>query len=108
MKLLFLPISIFGGVLAGVIGKKLFEQLWGLVDDQEPPEAKHREVQYGKLAAALLGEGAIFRLVRGFADHAARRVLRRLTAPGRGEEAPKPERVGACSRRCVWGGGWRR
>jgi hypothetical protein len=91
MKLLFLPISILGGVLAGVIGKKLFEQLWGLVDDQEPPEAKHREVQYGKLAAALLVEGAIFRLVRGFVDHGARRGFRRLTGAWPGEEAPEPE-----------------
>ena len=91
MKVLFAPISILGGVLAGLLGKKIFEQIWGLVDDQEPPAAKHREVQYGKLAAALLLEGAIFRLVRGFFDHGVRRGFRRLTGAWPGEEAPERE-----------------
>jgi hypothetical protein len=46
MKLLFLPISIIGGILAGLIAKKIVEQIWGLLDDEEPPDAKHREVEY--------------------------------------------------------------
>jgi uncharacterized protein DUF4235 len=91
VKFLFLPISIIGGLLAGLIGKKIFEQLWGLVDDQEPPDAKHREVHYGKLAAALLLEGAIFRFVRGLFDHGARHGFRRLTGAWPGEERPEPE-----------------
>ena len=56
MKFLFLPISIIVGLLAGLIGKKIFEQIWGLIDDQEPPDAKHRDVEYAKLAGALLLE----------------------------------------------------
>jgi hypothetical protein len=91
MKLLFLPVSILGGILAGLIGKKIFEQVWGLVDEEEPPEPKHREARYAKLAAALLLEGAIFRLVRGYFDHAARRGFLRLTGEWPGEEAPEPE-----------------
>jgi uncharacterized protein DUF4235 len=91
MKILFLPISILGGLLAGLLGKKIFEQIWGLVDDQEPPAAKHREVQYGKLAGALLLEGAIFRFIRGFFDHGARHGFQRLTGVWPGEEAPEPE-----------------
>jgi Protein of unknown function (DUF4235) len=91
MKLLFLPVGIVGGLLAGFIGKKIFDQAWGLIEDQEPPEAKHREVEYPKLAAALLLEGAIFRLLRGFFDHGARRGFQRLTGSWPGEEAPQPE-----------------
>jgi Protein of unknown function (DUF4235) len=91
MKFLFLPVSIVGGLVAGLIGKKIFEQIWGLVDDQEPPEAKHRQVEYGKLAGALLLEGAIFRLIRGFFDHGARRSFQRFTGSWPGEEAPEPE-----------------
>jgi Protein of unknown function (DUF4235) len=91
MKFIFLPFSIIGGILAGLIGKKIFEQVWGLIDDQEPPEAKHRDVEYAKLAGALLMEGAIFRLVRGFFDHGARRGFQRLTGTWPGEEAPEPE-----------------
>ena len=91
MKFVFLPISILGGVLAGLIGKKIFERVWGLIDDQEPPEAKHRDVEYAKLAGALLLEGAIFSFVRGFFDHAARRGFQRFTGSWPGEEAPEPE-----------------
>lgn len=91
MKFVFLPLSIAGGLLAGLLGKKIFEQLWGLVDDQEPPDAKHREVGYAKLTAALLLEGAIFRLVKGLFDHGARHGFERLTGEWPGEERPQPE-----------------
>jgi Protein of unknown function (DUF4235) len=91
MRFAFMPISIGGGLVAGLIAKKIFEQLWGLVDDEEPPDAKHREISYGKLVVALLAEGAIFRLVRGFFDHSARRGFARLTGTWPGEEAPEPE-----------------
>jgi hypothetical protein len=91
VKFIFLPVSILGGLLAGLIGKKIFEQIWGLIDDQEPPDAEHREVDYFKLAAALLLEGAIFRLIRGFVDHGARRGFQRMTGSWPGEEAPEPE-----------------
>jgi hypothetical protein len=91
MKFLFLPVSILGGILAGLIGKKLFERLWGLIDHHEPPDATHRDVAYGKLAAALLLEGAIFRFVRGFFDHGARHGFHKLTGTWPGEEAPEPD-----------------
>jgi hypothetical protein len=91
MKVLFLPFSIVGGILAGLMGKKIFEQLWGVIDDEEPPDAKHREILYGKLVAALVLEGAIFRLVRGVFDHGARRGFARMTGAWPGEEAPEPE-----------------
>ena len=91
MKFMFLPLSIGGGLIAGLIGKKLFEQVWGLIDEEEPPDAKHREVEYGKLAGALLLEGAIFRFVRGFFDHGARHGFLRLTGSWPGEETPEPE-----------------
>ncbi len=91
MKFVFLPVSILGSFLAGLIAKKTFERLWGLVDDQEPPDAEHREVRYVKFVTALLLEGAIFRLVRGLFDHGARVAFQRLTGAWPGEEAPEPE-----------------
>ena len=91
MKLLFLPISVAAGILAGLIGKKLFEAAWGLIDNEEAPEAQHRDISYGKLAAALVLEGAIFRLVRGFVDHGVRHGFERVTGAWPGEEAPEPE-----------------
>jgi Protein of unknown function (DUF4235) len=89
MKIAFLPISILGGILAGLVGRKLFDAIWGKVDDLEPPQPKHREVSLGKLAVALVIEGAIFRLVKGLFDHAARRGFARWTGAWPGEERPE-------------------
>ena len=91
MKVLFIPFSIAGGLVAGLIGKKIFEQIWGVVDDQEPPDAEHREVSYPKMVAALALEGAIFRSMRGVFDHEARRGFARLTGTWPGEQQPAPE-----------------
>lgn len=91
MKFVFLPFSVALGLLAGLLGQKIFKQIWGLIDDQEPPDAKHREFAWPKLVAALLVEGAIFRLVKGLADHGARRSFARVTGTWPGEEAPEPE-----------------
>jgi len=91
MKILFIPFSIAGGLLAGFLGKKLFEGLWGVVDDEEPPDAEYRQISLVKLAIALALEGAIFRVVKGLFDHGARRTFERLTGSWPGEEAPEPE-----------------
>jgi hypothetical protein len=90
-KVLFIPVSIAGSLAAGFVGKKLFEQIWGLIDQEEPPEPKHRETSWAKLTAALALEGAVFRAVRGLFDHGARRGFAKLTGTWPGEERPEPE-----------------
>ena len=90
MKIAFIPISIVGGILAGVIGRKAFDSIWGRVDEHEPPRPEHREVSLAKLAIALVIEGAIFRLVKGLFDHAARSGFARVTGEWPGEEEPEP------------------
>ena len=91
MKFVFLPVSIGGGFIAGLVGKKLFEGIWGVIDDEEPPDAKHRQIEFGKLVIALVLEGAIFRVIRGLVDHGSRQGFLRLTGSWPGEEAPEPE-----------------
>ena len=90
-KVLFIPVSVAGSLVAGFVGKKVFEQIWGLVDKEEPPDPKHRETTWLKLLAALALEGAIFRAVRGLFDHGARRGFARFTGTWPGQERPEPE-----------------
>jgi hypothetical protein len=89
MKVAFIPISLLGGLLAGLIGRKIFDVIWGKVDEEEPPHPDHREISLAKLAVALAIEGAIFRLVKGLFDHAARRGFARMTGTWPGEEQPE-------------------
>jgi hypothetical protein len=91
MRFVFLPVGLVAGLAAGVAGKKLFEAAWGAFDDEEPPHPEHREVSMLQLAAALAIEGAIFRLAKGMADHAARRGFAGVTGVWPGEERPEPE-----------------
>jgi hypothetical protein len=88
-RILFAPLSIAGGLLAGLAATRIFEFVWGRFDDQEPPDPEHREVSWAKLAAALALQGAIFRLVRGVFDHSARTVFYRGTRTWPGEERPE-------------------
>jgi hypothetical protein len=88
-KLLFIPFSIAGGLVAGLLSKKLFDVLWGTIDDEEPPEPEHRDVPWGKLAIALALQGAIFRMMRGLADRGSRLAFYRFTGSWPGEEEPE-------------------
>jgi hypothetical protein len=91
MKFIFAPIGIVLGLIAGMLGSKIFERIWGLIDEQEPPKPEHREFSWPKLVVALLIEGAIFRLVKGLIDHGTRTSFAKLTGSWPGEEAPEPE-----------------
>lgn len=91
MKTLFTPISIGLGLLAGILAKKLAAAVWSLVDDEEAPDPKHREISFVKLIPALALEGAIARLVRGLVDHGSRHGFARVTGDWPGQERPEPE-----------------
>jgi hypothetical protein len=90
-KLLFTPLSIGGGLLAGLLGKKLFEQIWGMIDKDEPPHPEHREISVPKMLIALAIEGAVFRVAKGAFDHWARSSFERFLGTWPGEEEPEPE-----------------
>jgi hypothetical protein len=91
MSLVFKPIGILSGMLAGVLGKRIFELIWKLIDDHDPPEPKYRQIDLAKLAAALVLEGAIFRLIRGMVEHGARHGFSALAGEWPGEESPEPK-----------------
>jgi hypothetical protein len=91
MNAVFTPIGLVLGLAAGQVSKKIFDFVWGLVDEEEAPRPKHREIPIVKLLAALLVEGAIARVVRGLVDHGTRRGWASLTGAWPGEERPEVE-----------------
>ena len=90
-RFLFVPFGIVAGLAAGFLGKLAFERVWALIDEEEPPEPEHRDASVAKLVAAMAIEGAIFRAVRGLAEHEARRGFQRWTGAWPGEPRPEPE-----------------
>jgi hypothetical protein len=89
MKVIFIPVSVVTGLIAGLLARKAFERAWAVVDEEEPPAPEHRSAPTLKLVIALALEGAIFRVAKGCADHGARRGFAALTGRWPGEEEPE-------------------
>jgi hypothetical protein len=47
MTLVFKPIGILSGVLAGLLGKKIFGLVWGLIDNHDPRRRSTAGLRWG-------------------------------------------------------------
>lgn len=90
-KLFFAPFSILSGILAGFVGKRLFDHVWSLVDAEQPPDGSVHRTTLPKLILATAIEGAVFRATKAVVDRGARTSFFRLTGSWPGDEEPKPE-----------------
>lgn len=90
-KLIFAPFRMLTGVLAGIAARRLFARVWSLIDRESTPSPARSGVSVGRLASALVLEGAVFSAVRGLADHGSRAAFRRLTGVWPGERAVASE-----------------
>lgn len=89
MNLIFRPIGIITGLIAGLLGRRVFKALWAKVDDQEAPNPKQRQTPIKKLAAALVVQGAVFSLVKGLTDRGVREAFYRSTGTWPGKHRAK-------------------
>jgi Protein of unknown function (DUF4235) len=87
-KILFIPFSIVGGLIAGFAGRQLFAGLWRLIDDQEAPDASHREAEWWKVVVASSLKGAVFAGTKAVADRSSRSAFLSLTGSWPGEKKP--------------------
>jgi hypothetical protein len=91
VKVLFAPVGILAGLIAGFAAQKGFERVWAILDEEQAPEVEERQVSYPKLVLALLLEGAIFRLVKGMVDRGARVGFASITGRWPGEDGTSSE-----------------
>jgi H+/Cl- antiporter ClcA len=91
MKLLYKPFGIVLGIVAGLIGRQLFNFVWAKIDDEEPPEATTELAPLPKVILAAALQGAIFAGVRSAVNRAGARGFEHLTGIWPGEKRPDPE-----------------
>ena len=89
VRILFAPFSIAAGLVAGLIGSRLFELVWGRIDTEEAPEPSQHDTAWGKVLAAAAIQGSLFALVRAATDRGARTAFYRLTGRWPGVEEPE-------------------
>ncbi len=98
MKLLFIPVSVFAGLLGGALGRWLFGEIWGVFTDREPPESEHLRASWAQVVIASALKGAVFAGVRAAVDRGGRMAFMGLTGTWPGEEEPEPEYCPRCGR----------
>jgi hypothetical protein len=91
VKILFIPVSVLGGLVAGAVARRILDRIWSLFDEEAPPDSKDRDIDWTKLAVAAVLQGAIFRLMKELSDHYTRRAFYRTTGKWPGEKKPKPD-----------------
>lgn len=91
MKLIYKPFAIVIGILAGLLSKKIFEQIWGLIDDEEPPKPNTEQTTWPKVLGAALVEGVTFKVTRAAVERAGAKGFARTTGVWPGEQRPDVE-----------------
>jgi hypothetical protein len=91
MKLIYKPFGIVLGLFAGFLGKKLFEQIWGMIDDYEPPKPTTQQANWPKVLGAAAVEGVAFKVTRAAVNRAGARSFEHLTGVWPGEKVPDVE-----------------
>jgi Protein of unknown function (DUF4235) len=91
MKIIYKPIGILLGLLAGALGRLLFSKVWGAIQDEEPPEPTTERTTWPKVLLAAALSGAIFRVVRVAVDRAGAIGWKNITGVWPGEKEPDAE-----------------
>ena len=91
MGVIYKPFGFVLGILAGLMGKRIFDFVWTKIDDEEPPEPTTEERRGAKVLAVAAVQGVIFRSTRVVVDRDGAIGWQHLTGTLAGREAPGPE-----------------
>ena len=86
--IIYKPIGIIAGILAGLVGKRIFGFIWDKVDEEEPPKPNTQLAPWGKILAAAALQGMIFKVVRAGVDRFTAKGFHYLTGAWPGERVP--------------------
>jgi Protein of unknown function (DUF4235) len=79
MKILYKPFGLLLGLLAGFLSQKVFNAVWGLFDEEEPPKPTTLEANWAKVIGAAAVQGVTFRVTRATVDRFGAKGFHYLT-----------------------------
>ncbi len=85
-KLVYRPIGLIGGILAGTLSGIVFKQLWkALADEDDAPGALQSEYAMKEVVLAAAIQGAIFAATTAAIDRAGAHGFTKLTGTWPGD-----------------------
>jgi hypothetical protein len=91
IKLLYRPLGIVLGILAGFLAKSVFNFVWSRIDDEEAPKATIEGQTWTKVLLAAAIQGVVFQTVRAAVNRAGAEGFQWLTGVWPGEKQPDPK-----------------
>ena len=89
MKLIYKPIGIFLGILAGLLGRRIFNFAWSRIDDEDPPKPTTQMAPWSKVLTAAALQGMIYRVTRVTVDRYGAQGWAYITGSWPGERRPE-------------------
>jgi len=93
MKLIYKPFGILLGIAAGLLSRKVFEAVWGIFDQEEPPKPTTREADWSKVLAAAAVQGVTLKVTRAAIDRAGAKGWDHLFGVWPGEQRQEKSRT---------------
>ena len=90
MRIIYAPVGIICGLAAGFTAKRVFDALWGIVDDEQPPSPTTQAASWAKVLGAAAVEGIAFSVTRAAVDRAGAQGFNHVFGPWPGEKTAKP------------------
>jgi hypothetical protein len=88
---IYKPFGIILGILAGLLGKRIFNFAWTKIDDEDPPKGTTEQAPWVKVIGAAALQGVIFKITRVIVDRFGARGFAYLTGVWPGEKRPDPD-----------------
>jgi hypothetical protein len=94
-KLLYRPVALIAGILAGLAAGTIFKRVWKLLArEEETPNAKDKFRSWPEVISAAAVQGAVFGAVKAAVDRGAATGFERLTGVWPGKTRPRRRRRG--------------
>jgi hypothetical protein len=85
-KLVYRPIGLIGGILAGTVSGAVFKQIWKRIGhDEDAPDALQSEYRMREVVLAAALQGAIFAATKAAIERAGARGFSQLTGAWPGD-----------------------
>jgi hypothetical protein len=91
MTLIYKPFAVALALVAAFLSKKIFDQVWGLIDEEEPPKPNTELATWPKVLGAAAVQGVTFKVTRAVVERAGAKGFANLTGTWPGEKQPEPE-----------------